>query len=98
MHESETAQTVQPTLRDTLARDRTLLANERTLLAYARTAIMLGVSGVTLIKLYPESRFALIACGVLLPASILLSIFAVYRFGMMKRELSTLWKRDSSGS
>lgn len=98
MHESETTQTVQPTVRDTLARDRTLLANERTLLAYVRTAIMLGVSGVTLVKLYPESRFALIACGVLLPASILLSIFAVYRFGMMKRELSALWQKDSPGS
>lgn len=42
-------------LRDELALDRTRLANERTLLAYARTAIMLFVTGGTLLKLFGET-------------------------------------------
>ena len=49
-------------LRDVLAIDRTRLANERTLLAWLRTALMLLISGVTLIKATPvrprcRSRF-----------------------------------------
>ncbi|MGD8587651.1 MAG: DUF202 domain-containing protein [Chromatiales bacterium] len=39
-------------LRDVLAIDRTRLANERTLLSWVRTAVMLLVSGVTLLKLF----------------------------------------------
>jgi len=39
-------------LRDVLAIDRTRLANERTLLAWVRTAVMLLVSGMTLMKLF----------------------------------------------
>ena len=39
-------------LRDVLAIDRTRLANERTLLAWVRTAVMLLVSGMTLLKLF----------------------------------------------
>jgi uncharacterized membrane protein YidH (DUF202 family) len=41
-------------LRDYLALERTRLANERTLLAYTRTALMLFVSGVTLIKVFEQ--------------------------------------------
>jgi uncharacterized membrane protein YidH (DUF202 family) len=42
-------------LRDELALERTKLANERTFLAYARTAIMLGISGGTVLKLFATS-------------------------------------------
>ena len=48
-------------LRDHLALDRTRLAIERTFLAYVRTAIMVAVSGVTLIKLFPDSWSAQIS-------------------------------------
>ena len=41
------------TLRDHLARDRTVLANERTLLAYIRTAIALLAAGGTLLTVFP---------------------------------------------
>lgn len=40
-----------PTVRDDLARLRTVMANERTLLAYVRTAMMFIGSGATLWKL-----------------------------------------------
>ncbi len=42
-------------VRDYLAIDRTKLANQRTLLSYIRTAIMLIASGVTMLKLIPQS-------------------------------------------
>lgn len=41
-------------LRDCLARDRTVLANERTLLAFIRTGLMLVATGVTVFKLIPD--------------------------------------------
>lgn len=45
--------------RDRLALDRTKLANERTALAYLRTSLMLAATGVTLLKLYPSSFWAI---------------------------------------
>ena len=42
-------------LRDVLAIDRTRLANERTLLSWMRTAVMVLVSGLTLLKLFSGS-------------------------------------------
>ena len=77
-------------LRDLLALDRTRLANERTFLAYVRTSIMVGVSGVSLIKLFPDSRFAQISGWTLLPIAALLMLFAAGRFLRLKHSLSTL--------
>jgi putative membrane protein len=42
-------------LRDLLARERTVLANERTLLAYIRTAIGLMAAGGTVLTVFPEN-------------------------------------------
>ena len=80
-------------LRDLLALDRTRLANERTFLAYVRTSIMVGVSGVSLIKLFPDSRFAQISGWALLPIAALLMLFAAGRFLRLKHSLSTLLRR-----
>lgn len=67
-------------LRDVLAIDRTRLANERTLLAWLRTAIMLAVSGVTLIKLF-QSVFLMEAIGaVLIPVGLLTAAWGVRRY------------------
>ena len=58
-------------IRDRLALDRTQLANERTFLAYVRTAIMVGVSGITLLKLFPRSRGAQVSGWLLLPIAVI---------------------------
>lgn len=76
-------------LRDLLALDRTRLANERTFLAYLRTAIMVGVSGVTFIKLFPHNRFAQTSGWALPPIAALLMLYAATRFLRLKRSLST---------
>jgi putative membrane protein len=67
-------------LRDVLAIDRTRLANERTLLAWLRTALMLFVTGVTLIKLF-EGVLALEVLGVaLLPTSAVAAGYGLRRY------------------
>jgi len=67
-------------LRDVLAIDRTRLANERTLLAWLRTAIMLLVSGVTLLKLF-EGMFIMEAMGAaLIPLSLLTAALGIRRY------------------
>ena len=80
-------------LRDLLALDRTRLANERTFLAYVRTSIMVGVSGVSFITLFPNSRFAQISGWALLPIAALLMLFATGRFMRLKHSLSTLLRQ-----
>ncbi len=67
-------------LRDVLAMDRTRLANERTLLAWLRTALMLLVSGVTLIKLFEGVRTLEILGFSLIPVSILVAAWGVRRY------------------
>lgn len=67
-------------LRDVLAIDRTRLANERTLLAWLRTALMLLISGVTLIKLF-EGVVAMEVLGALLiPAGLLAAALGLRRY------------------
>jgi len=67
-------------LRDVLAIDRTRLANERTLLAWLRTALMLLVSGVTLLKLF-EGNLAMEVLGAaLIPAGILTAALGLRRY------------------
>lgn len=75
--------------RDDLAKDRTMLANERTFLAYARTAIMLAVSGVTVIKLFSESPGLVVLGYVLLPAALAVGLYGYLRFRSERRRLST---------
>jgi putative membrane protein len=68
------------TLRDTLALERTHLANERTLLAHVRTAIMVGVSGITLLKLFPDSHWAQAMGWTLLPIGAVTVAVGLRRF------------------
>ncbi len=67
-------------LRDRLAVDRTHMANERTLLAYSRTAMMLAASGITLLKLFPESHFWRYFGFFLIPIAVVVAIIGVWRF------------------
>jgi len=60
-------------LRDVLALSRTRLANERTLLAWLRTALMLLVSGITLIKLFEGVKPLEILGAILIPVSMLVA-------------------------
>lgn len=80
-------------LRDVLAIDRTRLANERTLLAWLRTALMLFVTGVTLIKLF-EGVVAMEVGGlVLLPTALITAGYGVYRY-LRTRALIGAAERD----
>lgn len=66
---------------------RTDLANERTLLAYTRTALMVSVTGATLIKFFPdEQAIQVIAWGFVAVGLIVLSIGAA-RFGSLRKRL-----------
>jgi len=73
-------------LRDRLAIDRTSMANHRTLLAYIRTAILFMATGLSLFKLFPESRsFGIIASVSLLIAAGFLVLGTVLFFYNRKR-------------
>ncbi|MDH4128901.1 MAG: DUF202 domain-containing protein [Spirochaetota bacterium] len=75
-------------LRDHLALDRTLLANERTLLAYQRTAIMLLISGVSILKLFEESLGMIIFAYILIPCAIIVGIIGYFRYIKIKKKIS----------
>ena len=82
-------------LSETLAVDRTALANERTLLAYLRTSIMLGVSSVSLIKFFPDNRFA-VAIGLLIvPVSISVAVLGFRRYLALFQSLLRMRSRNS---
>ncbi len=74
-------------LRDLLALDRTILANERTVLAYARTAVMLGVSSITLLKIFPDNPLAFFTGVALIPVAILIAALGLRRFLGLSRSL-----------
>ena len=68
------------TLRDHLARDRTILANERTFLSYLRTGFGVAAGGVTLLKLFP-SDLILWWLGISLSvAGGLITLVGIWRF------------------
>jgi putative membrane protein len=67
-------------LRDVLAIDRIRLANERTLLAWLRTAIMLLVSGVTLLKLFEGILVMEVTGAALIPAGFFTAGLGVRRY------------------
>ena len=78
-------------LADTLARDRTTLANERTLLAYVRTALMLGISGITLVKVVPKGGLLVwIPGAVLCLLGAFTFIWGLYSYARVKRDLRRL--------
>lgn len=80
-------------LRDVLALDRTVLANERTVLAYARTSIMLIVSAVSLLKVFPDSPTALVVGVALLPLSALVAGLGIRRYFRLRQSLMELLQR-----
>lgn len=78
------------TLRDSLAKDRTVLANERTLLSYIRTGFGLAAGGVTLLKLFPEESSSRILGLTLLISGIAVICFGVVRFVSTRRRLNQI--------
>lgn len=76
------------TLRDRLARDRTVLANERTLLAYARTTIMLLVSSISLFKIFPDNSFTRWVAVSLIPFAVMVASLGFRRYLRLSRSLA----------
>ncbi len=81
-------------LLNTLAKNRTILANERTLLAYLRTAIMLFVSGVTLIKFFGSDIYLSSFGFLLLPIALALILFGYLRYRRMCGSIEQLETRE----
>ena len=84
------------TLGDALALDRTQLANERTFLAYLRAAMMMGVSAVSLLKLFPGEAAFVAFAWTLIPASVALAILGIVRSVRLARALSGLQRNAES--
>lgn len=79
----------EPTVnRDTLALDRTRLANERTLLAYFRTAIMLVITGASIIKLYGDSPFLNASGWFFIGLGVTVTLIGVTRYRRLNRVLN----------
>lgn len=74
-------------LRDRLAKNRTILANERTLLAYVRTAIMLAVSGVTVLRILRGEQFYLFVGAGLILLAVFVGLYGAFRFQKLARRL-----------
>ena len=89
-------------LRDRLAKNRTILANERTLLAYVRTAIMLAVSGVTVLRILRNEQFYLFVGAGLILLAALVGLYGAFRFQRLARQLNSYdtdkQPGDSSGT
>ncbi|MFK7735597.1 MAG: YidH family protein [Pirellulaceae bacterium] len=78
------------TLRDHLARDRTVLANERTLLAYLRTGFGFSAGGVTLMRFFADDA-ALYAGGIgLIFTGGVISLFGILRFWRVTLRLKSI--------
>lgn len=76
--------------RNDLATQRTVLANERTFLAYIRTAIMILVSGITLIKLLGNDPLLFYTGIALLPVGVALGLTGFVRYRRLHKDLGPL--------
>lgn len=76
--------------RNDLATQRTILANERTFLAYIRTAIMVLISGITLIKLLGKDPILLYTGLALLPLGLVLGLTGFFRYHKLQKHLGPL--------
>lgn len=76
-----------PQSRDHLARVRTRLANERTGLAWLRTAIMLLVSGATVLKLFGTDPSTVTTGVALMGLGGVLALVGLLRFLRIDRSL-----------
>ena len=83
-------------LRDHLALDRTKLANQRTMLAYLRTALMLLVSGATLVKVFHSEKTMVILGIALLPISLIVVVAGLISYLMAKRRMKNLYNLPGS--
>ena len=83
-------------LRDHPALDRTKLTNQRTMPAHLRTAIMLLVSGVTLIKVFHSETVVVISGIALLPISLIVAGIGLVSFLMTKRRMKNLYNLPGS--
>lgn len=84
---TDSSETIEQSVRDRLAIERTLMANERTLLAYVRTAIMIVVTGATLLKFYGELPLPAASGWALIIAGIGVAIFGASRFRKLASSL-----------
>lgn len=84
-------------LGDQLALDRTRLANERTFLAYLRAAILIGVSSITIIKLFPEQPSLLLLAQVTFPVSFLLAAVGAFRCFRLAQSIRKLEQNNDRG-
>jgi len=84
-------------LRDELARDRTVLASERTLLAYVRTSLMLFASGITLLKLFHDDAILSAMGYALVPLAVGAGIIGYVRFRKMRLELKSMSRKAEDG-
>lgn len=75
---------------DALALDRTRLANERTFLAYIRAGVVVGVSGISILKLLPDEPMLVTLAWCMLPTSFLLGIVGLVRTVRLARSLRGL--------
>jgi putative membrane protein len=75
-------------LRDHLALERTRLANERTLLAYVRTAFMLGVSGVTALKVFAPTPTVMATAWSFIVIGVLVLLLGLWRFTTMRQAIN----------
>lgn len=70
-----------------LALIRTDLANERTVLAYIRTALMMVVSGVTLLKVYGDDGVSLVLAWLLIANGIVIAMVGAVRYACLRSSL-----------
>ena len=77
----------QLTLRDHLARDRTVLANERTFLAYIRTSLALLASGAAVLKFFADDPRLQRLGLALLVIGVGVALLGAWRFGIVARRL-----------
>ena len=74
-------------LRDYLAIDRTKLANSRTLLAYLRTAMVMALSGITLIELLAEFKILHYLGYALIPMSFIVLALGLFQYFVVQRKV-----------
>lgn len=81
------------TLRDHLARDRTILANERTLLSYFRTGFGFLAGGVTLVKFFPNDPLLVLLGLVLVISGGVVSVLGVVRFAIISARMRSILRQ-----
>ncbi len=80
--------------RDQLALNRTQLANERTVLAYVRTSLLLAATGVTLLKFFPTSVWAIPISWMFICLGVAVLLVGLARFRRLSAELQKQFLND----